>query len=222
MKVTTDACLFGAWAAAEVAKATPPPRRILDIGAGTGLLTLMVAQQTEASILGIELNADATRQAKTNVELSPWKDRILIEQGDVFKWTSGHKFDVIICNPPFYENELASASASKNIAQHNPQFRIAHLLTIIDELLAPLGECFLLLPAKREKEMEGLIQEETAVIQKKVIVANRKDSPPIRIMYNLSRSPLRHQPQESVFIRGNDGSYSPEFVRLLKPYYLHL
>src|SRR5262245_3491214 len=111
MKVTTDSCLFGAWVASRESAARSSPgtrRRILDIGGGTGLLALMLAQRTNAFIDSIEIDKDAFQQAEENVKASPWSDRISLYHGDAREFSFQHKYQTIICNPPFYEKELKS------------------------------------------------------------------------------------------------------------------
>ncbi|MDP4263910.1 MAG: methyltransferase, partial [Bacteroidota bacterium] len=118
MKVTTDACLFGAWAAKRIRNSGDRTLNMLDIGTGTGLLSLMIAQQCDALIDAIEIDKVAAGQAEENVTSSPWKEKIRITQGDIkyFAKSSSSRYDIVICNPPFYENELVSPSHEKNIA----------------------------------------------------------------------------------------------------------
>src|SRR5687768_18103066 len=102
MKVCTDSCVLGAWAVVEKAK------QILDIGAGTGLLSLMVAQRSDAQITAVEIDAAAAEQAQENIAGSPWKNRITLARKSLqeFGKTNTQSFDVIICNPPFFQASL--------------------------------------------------------------------------------------------------------------------
>jgi tRNA1Val (adenine37-N6)-methyltransferase len=98
MKVCTDACILGAW----FANKTPAYASVLDIGSGTGLLMLMLAQKHKGGIMGIELELDAFRQLKDNIEKSPWRQLLKVFPGDVRSFFFPGKFDLIISNPPFY------------------------------------------------------------------------------------------------------------------------
>ena len=116
MKVGTDGVLLGAWA--------DGGKRILDIGAGTGLIALMMAQRfTDALITGVELDGDACRQAMENVANSPFSDRVglLNESIQCFaaKTEYQHTFDAIVCNPPFFENSLRNRDEKETLARHN-------------------------------------------------------------------------------------------------------
>ena len=100
MKVGTDAVLLGAWV-------TPNgSNHILDIGTGTGVIALMLAQKTNSPIDAIEIDPDAFGQAKENISGSPWKDRVTIYQADAAQFAFSSKYDILVSNPPFYENEL--------------------------------------------------------------------------------------------------------------------
>ncbi|HEX6333160.1 MAG TPA: methyltransferase, partial [Flavisolibacter sp.] len=101
MKVTTDACLFGAWAAQEISQ-MPNIATMLDVGTGTGLLSMMVAQQKALETDAIEIDPDAAAQASENIKASPWATRIHVIQQDVNDLQPGRAYDVVISNPPFY------------------------------------------------------------------------------------------------------------------------
>src|ERR1700741_4578062 len=117
MKVTTDGCLFGSLVATLSKK--EQPFNVLDIGTGTGLLSLMFAQQQpHAHIDAIEIDKNAFEQASSNVSASPWHNRIKVLYGDARHFTFTTRYDVIISNPPFYENELKGNDDKKNVAHH--------------------------------------------------------------------------------------------------------
>src|SRR5688572_28253839 len=139
MKVTTDACLFGAWAARSARQSavgqsgSPGIHHVLDIGTGTGLLSLMMAQQINAEIDAIELDEDAFEQAQQNMASSPWHDNLFVIQGDAkdMAYVLGKEYDIIVSNPPFYENELESPDLKKNRAHHSAGLSLDELLSII-------------------------------------------------------------------------------------------
>ncbi len=110
MKVTTDSCLFGSWIADKIEKEDSAISNCLDIGTGTGLLSLMVAQKNAGiKIEAIEIDNDASSQAKENIASSPFSENINVIHADVKEYVLENKYDIIISNPPFYEKELKGA-----------------------------------------------------------------------------------------------------------------
>ena len=99
MKVTTDACLFGAWCAEEISQTTST--QLLDIRTGTGLLSLMIAQKNSLKIDAIEIDEEAAQQASENMVLSPWKENSNVIHEDIGAFHTGKKYDCIVSNPPF-------------------------------------------------------------------------------------------------------------------------
>ena len=152
MKVCTDACILGAW----FADKAPAWARVLDIGSGTGLLMLMLAQKHKGEIMGIELELDAFRQLKDNIEKSPWRQSLKVFPGDVRPFSFPGKFDFIISNPPFYENDLPAATTGANLARHSKQLTLTELLAAIDVNLSPGGSFGVLLPYHRTAWFEEL------------------------------------------------------------------
>ena len=226
MKVTTDACLFGAWMAEEVRsqESGVGSQQSLDIGTGTGLLLLMLAQKNPGvEIIGVEIDEDAWKQAKENINSSPWKNRIDVLEGDVKDHNFPEKFDLIISNPPFYENEIRSATDSKNIAHHSENLTIKELLVIIKDNLSKTGSFFLLLPYKRNEEIKKLFKDQQLHISKIILVRQSVNHEYFRIFIKGS---LIAEEKETEFdelsIRDGKQQYTNEFVNLLKDYYLHL
>ena len=153
MKVCTDACLFGAYVASTLPD-HPATNHVLDIGTGTGLLSLMLAQKTSCNIDAVEIDAAAFQQAKENIALSPWKHRIEIFNENILQFAPKNKYGLIITNPPFFEGDLKSADQKKNAAKHNTSLTLTQLLKIADELLAENGVFTVLLPFHRVDHFE--------------------------------------------------------------------
>jgi tRNA1Val (adenine37-N6)-methyltransferase len=226
MKVTTDACLFGAWTAEEVkrqevTRQTSDVRRVLDIGTGTGLLSLMLAQKTNALIDAIEIDHDAFVQANENVSDSPWKDRVKVYRADASQFEFASKYDIIISNPPFYENELKSADAKKNLAHHDG-LSLQQLLKLIRENLSPHGSFFLLLPYKRSEEAEKLIDDSGLSILQKISVRQSLNHDLFRTMIQGAHESDKEKITAEISIWDEQQQYTPVFIELLKYYYLYL
>ena len=224
MKVTTDACLFGAWVAEEVRSQESGVSRSLDIGAGTGLLALMLAQKNpEMKIDAIEIDKDAAEQAKINVGSSPWKEQINIIRDDVKEFSFEKEFDLIISNPPFYENEIQSATESKNVAHHSENLTLKELLVIIKDQLMKTGSFFLLLPYKRNDEIKKLFKDHELNISKILFVRQSVKHDYFRIFIKGSLIAEEKETEfDEISIWNEKQRYTNEFVRLLKDYYLHL
>lgn len=231
MKVTTDACLFGAWVAEKVSSRESvvssqitKPRNILDIGAGTGLLSFMIAQKCDAAIDAIELDEEASLQAIENEELCSFRNRIKIINADVRDYNFEKKYDIIISNPPFYENELKSFSVKKNTAHHGSNLSLQELLLIIKANLSPQGRFFLLLPFKRDEEIRKLIRSNDLKLQELVLVKQSVKHDYFRIM--LMGSMHDDESVETAFdeisIWDEHQQYTEVFAELLKDYYLYL
>ncbi len=221
MKVTTDSCVFGAWAAKEIQNAKSKIQSVLDIGTGTGLLSLLVAQKNEVEIDAVEIDEDAFEQAKENISSSPWKNRIDILHEDILCFNPSKKYDCIISNPPFYENELTSAIGKKNIAHHSQQLNLYQVLDFISSHLSHDGVFFLLLPAKRQAEMEKLFQQKKLFVNQTVFLQQSVNHSAFRILIRGSKSD-QTSVSSTLSIWNEDQRYTVEFVELLQDYYLYL
>jgi tRNA1Val (adenine37-N6)-methyltransferase len=224
MKVTTDACLFGAWAAEKALNTGSVARSMLDIGTGTGLLSLMMAQKTAGQIDAIEIDKDSYEQANSNIAASPWQERINIYHADAKQYSFSHKYNVIISNPPFYENELKSGDTKKNIAHHNEGLVLQELCSIMKTQLMANGSFYLLLPYKRNQEIRKWFTETGLHILEMVFVKQTPKHSYFRIMI---RGCLRTENQketaiDEISITDETGLYTPAFTSLLKDYYLNL
>ena len=220
MKVTTDGCLFGAWVADWIKQQAFEPRRILDIGTGTGLLSLMLAQVTSnTEIDAIEINESAYDEASANFSASPWFDRFNISHRSIQDFKNEQPYDLIICNPPFFKDNLKGNQTNKNQAVHSDTLSIEELVAGIDQLLDNDGIAFVMYPqwesGKFTKQMERLGFHQ----QHQLTVSHQKDAQPLRVIASYQKQATTLN-ETSLIIRETDGSYSHDFSRLLHSYYL--
>ena len=218
MKVTTDACLFGAIVAATKLK----KQHSLDIGTGTGLLALMLAQKNHgAKIDAIEIDAEAAAQAQENISASPWSDNITVFNKDALKFTAAHQYDCIISNPPFFEDDLLSADATKNKAKHSSTLSLAQLLQVVDTQLAPEGFFAVLLPYPR---LDYFIEEalkKGLYLSRRILVKQTFKHKFFRGILYFKRIEKKLA-QSELIIKDPEHNYTPEFTAALKDYYLFL
>ncbi|MEY4541284.1 MAG: hypothetical protein RLZZ306_3041 [Bacteroidota bacterium] len=213
MKVTTDACILGAYS--DLKKATT----ILDIGTGTGLLSLMLAQRSEAKIDAIEIDECAYNQAVINVNESIFKDKIKIHNTPIQKFETTNFYDVIISNPPFFQNHLKSQTTSRSNSLHTDTLSFDDLLDAVLRLLTLNGTFVVLLPAYESSVFEQLSTPKELYPQKKLTIHHRKGSKILRIITTFGR--LKQEIiNEELIIKNPDEGYTPDFQELLKDYYL--
>jgi tRNA1Val (adenine37-N6)-methyltransferase len=223
MKVCTDACLFGAWAAADAQ--IQSAKNILDIGSGTGLLSLMLAQQSNAHITAIEIEDGAFKQTKTNFELSVWKDRLDVIHSSIQDYAADDKkqlFDCIIINPPFYESDLNSPDNAKNLAAHSTALPWDVLAETAASLLQDNGAWFVLVPTLRAYTMQKLALNYGLQLSEECLMYNDAKHLPIRAMLKFVKQKEATIQRNKIVIKNADQSYTAEFTNYLKDYYLHL
>jgi tRNA1Val (adenine37-N6)-methyltransferase len=200
----------------------PSCRTALDIGSGTGLLMLMLAQKNKAAIDGIELDTIAFKQLQENIAQSKWKDRLAVFAGDVRSWPFSIKYDFIITNPPFFEGDLLSGSVEKNLARHSKELSLEELLTVIDKNLNPAGSFGILLPYHRAEYFENLALRHHFFVTEKLSVRQTPAHDFFRSIMHFSRTPQNASSSFELSIKNGNQEYTDEFVELMKDYYLHL
>ena len=234
MKVCTDACLFGAWAASDPQVINA--HKILDIGAGTGLLSLLLAQaNNNATITAVEIEEAAATEAASNFKLSPWTDQLNLMHDDIqnFGNHANTLYDIIITNPPFYEGDLKSPDENKNTAAHSTALSWNLLIENVAKLLNDSGSFYVLVPTLRAYTMQKLCDTHGLQLVAEVLVHNTAKNLPIRAMQKFVKQHAGQIDTEKtndviqvkrtkIYIKDADNNYSPEFIALLKDYYLHL
>jgi tRNA1Val (adenine37-N6)-methyltransferase len=219
MKVCTDACLFGAYVAQEIQH--KPLQNILDIGTGTGLLPLLLAQKTSAAIDAVEIDDTAYEQANQNIAHSPWAEQIKIIHTDITDFNTGKKYDGIISNPPFFEADLKSVSEQKNAAKHDTALTLDQLLMAIRHNLNEAGIFAVLLPYRRTAYFITAALALQLHCYKKVLVKQTPKHPYFRSILLFSEKESGTVTEE-IIIKDEAGNYSEAFTLLLKDYYLYL
>ena len=222
MKVTTDSCFFGAWCAEEIQNSKLKVQDLLDIGTGSGLLSLMIAQKNNLDIDAVEIDTAAAAQAKENIEASPWKNSIHVFNHDILSFHANRKYDCIVCNPPFYQNELTSDKQNKNIAHHSEQLTIQQVLGFIKNNLKENGIFFLLFPFKREKEIAALLLQQNLFTAKKIFLKQTDMHQPFRIAVMGTNKKTEAEDSSVINIRDEHQQYTGTFTHFLQDYYLYL
>lgn len=215
MKVGTDGTLLGAWA--EV----PAEGRILDIGTGTGLIAIMVAQRTSsARITAIDIDPDCIVQARDNVATTEWHERIEVVHSSLQEFASTEPFNMIISNPPYFVDSLLSPDASRTTARHTETLSFTDLVQGVERLLAPDGRFTLILPPAEMAQFLTAARGRL-YIQRRCEVWTTPQSGVRRIMAELSFTPNASPKSEKLIIEehGPQG-YSEEYKRLTRDFYL--
>lgn len=150
MKVGTDGVLLGAWTDVHGAK------RMLDVGTGTGLVALMLAQRSQAAVVAVELDAAAALQAAENIKASPWPERIEVVQADFKTFETDRRFDVIVSNPPYFIDSLLSPNDARTLARHAGELTYGELLHGVSRLLTPDGVFSVIIPADVSETLTGM------------------------------------------------------------------
>jgi tRNA1Val (adenine37-N6)-methyltransferase len=218
MKVCTDACILGAWFADKV----PSNSQILDIGAGSGLLMLMLAQKTNSEIHGIEINQPSFNQLQANISASKWKDDLTAFHGDARHFSFPHRYDFVITNPPFFENDLQSDEVNLNVAKHSTSLTLEELLHVIDRNLTPDGSFGVLLPYHRLDYFTDLCNRNGFWLSEQLLVKQSPAHNYFRAILHFQRQAGSFSQKHELVIQNEKNQYTPEFVELLKDYYLYL
>lgn len=218
MKVSTDACLQGSWT--PIAECVSD---VLDVGTGTGLLSLMLAQRSETiQIDAVELDEAATQQAKENVASSPWKDRVKLINADIRSYSFRKQYDLVICNPPFFSNSLLGETDSRNLARHTVSLSQLDLLSVLNRVLKADGYASILLPVAQHATWAKLIEDFGWNINRRLDIHHKSNSSVNRIVSLCSRKPTEKLVEERLILYMAPSQYSAEATELLKPFYLKL
>ncbi|WP_369998336.1 tRNA1(Val) (adenine(37)-N6)-methyltransferase [Winogradskyella sp.] len=219
MKVGTDGVLLGAWTSVG-----HNPFNILDIGAGTGILSLMLAQRSNAEqIEAIEIDDDAFEQCAENFENSPWNDRLFCFHASLLEYMEAvdEKFDLIICNPPFYSEDYKSTDKARNLARFSDAMPMEHIVFAVINFLSENGKFAIVLPYKMEKEF---IEEASLIGLFPNRILRVKGNPKSEIKRSLIEFSYTETNTEisELIIETDRHNYTDDYINLTKDFYLKM
>jgi tRNA1Val (adenine37-N6)-methyltransferase len=214
MKVCTDSCLFGAWIPVR-----ENDRAILDIGTGTGLLALIMAQRTAAQIDAVELEPEAYGQALENAARSKWSDRIRVHLTDISGFNPGKTYDLVVCNPPFYEHDLESVNPEEKFAKHGVGLTLDKLFQSIQKLTNQDTRLALLLPYFRKQATIKIAAGHGWYPAQELHVRNRAGDPCFRYLVVLTKKEVTNAEINEMTIYQDQKTYTEPFTVLLSTLY---
>ncbi len=219
MKVGTDGVLLGAWTLIN-----GKPNSILDIGSGTGLIALQMAQRCDAELIdAIELDEDAYEQCVENFEASPWADRLFCYHAglDEFVDEIEDTYDLIISNPPFYSEEVSSGDAARDIARQNDALPFDELLEGVSKLLSPKGVFSVIIPYKKEWNFVALAENFGLFTRRITRVKGNSNSELKRSLleFGFTKETIV---ENELIIELERHQYTKEYVDLTKEFYLKM
>lgn len=216
MKVGTDGVLLGAWAAVENAST------ILDVGTGTGLIALMLAQRSSAQIDAIDIEEGAIVDASFNFKESPWSNRLDAFQTSLQNYKPEKKYDLIVCNPPFFTNGVKSLKTGRSTARHSDALSFDELAKGVASLLEVKGTFNVILPIEAEREFRNAANNYRLFASKIVRVKPKPSKAFKRVIMEFQFEASTCTENEMVIETDVHHEYTPDFDRLLKDFYLKL
>lgn len=219
MKVGTDAVLLGAWAETSLCKS------ILDIGTGTGIIALMLAQRSFAEIDAIDIDEEAYIQATENVAASPFSERIKVTHSSCTDFVTSNpqkKYDLIVSNPPYFINSLKCPDNKRTVARHTDTLRLPDLIREACTLLAPAGRIALVLPYEQLDEVGELASINHLYIHRQTDVIPVPGAQPKRLLIELSVTEENIRKRDILIIEEARHQYTPEYIALTKEFYLKM
>jgi len=218
MKVGTDGVLLGAWASAPESGS-----RILDVGTGTGLIALMLAQRTmDVAVDALEIDPASAGQAIENFRNSPWNERLKCIQSSFQEFSSrcSTKYDLILCNPPFFSGSTKTPSRERTLARHDNSLNLQDLFKGSISLMKQRTLISLVLPVQKETQVLDLITEQKLYCNRLTRVIPSPGKPAKRLLLELS--PVKAKPIEDTLTieTGKRHTYSTEYKNLVEEFYL--
>jgi len=214
-RVGTDSMILGAWSQ------PPASGKILDIGAGCGILSLMMAQKSTASIDAVEIDPVASNEALNNFIQSPWSSRLHLYNKSIQCFTESLKslYDFIITNPPYFSGSLKSPVLKKNIARHDQVISLQELAQIANRVLKPEGTLALIIPFTDVPTFVSICRSNDLYLKRSLTVRSTPDKRPIRSLQEYSKETVTKPQLSELTLLDGTGKYSPEYLKLTREYH---
>ncbi|WP_372947305.1 tRNA1(Val) (adenine(37)-N6)-methyltransferase [Mariniphaga sp.] len=219
MKVGTDGVLLGSWV--DVSEA----ETILDIGAGTGIISIMLAQRSKINtkITGIEIENNAADEASLNATNSPWSEKITILNKSLqqFQQHCTEKFDLIVSNPPFFSNSQKSKCEYLAMAKHNHLLPLTELVEKSVKLMSSVGKLAVILPVNEAKKIIQLAKKEGLYLLRETEVRPNGLKPPHRYLLEFGKNPGTAEKEILLIHSSESNSYTEKYKFLTRDFYLN-
>ncbi|MEG1585272.1 MAG: methyltransferase [Bacteroidales bacterium] len=223
MKVGTDGVLLGAWCSIEGKK------RVLDIGTGTGLISLMIAQRNEEVIIdALEIDDDAAIQAADNFGRSPWADRLTAIRSDFMEYMPSQaiKYDLIVSNPPYFENSLKADCGKRTQARHTDTLSFEDLLLHASRLLSPEGVLSLVYPIDIDEKVQRQALLNGLICNRQTFVKGNPTANPKRVLsefiWNPNDQNVDNPCRSELVVELDRHLYSDAYIALTRDFYLKM
>ncbi len=216
MKVGTDGVLLGAWA--DVGRA----KSVLDIGTGSGVIALMVAQRSKADVVGVEIDQEAFSQACENYACSPWSPRLKAVCADITTYTHDAAFDAILSNPPFYRNGLGAKSAQRSMARMEACLPYSQLIAATVRLLKDRGDFFVVLPFDEAEHFSYQCWEQGLQLRRRTDVCTKVGKRAKRVLLHYVKGEGADISRNTLFIQAETGDYTEMYRQLVGDFYLKM
>ena len=214
MKVGTDGVLLGCWTD------IPASGSVLDIGTGSGLIALMIAQRTNAQIDAIDIASDAYEQACVNFAQSPWNERLKAHISSIQEWQHEALYDLIISNPPYFNNSLKNPDKGRELARHTDSLSYAELIAHSVRLLKDWGRLSIILPAEAESEVCSIADAHGLYLSRVTRIYSKECKPVRRVLLSWTKQADSIVREDRLVLENAEGGRSTQYQELAKDFYL--
>jgi len=216
MKVGTDGVLLGSYTDVKSAQ------NILDIGTGTGLIALMLAQRSKAKIIAIEIEKQASIQAKENIENSKFNSQIEVINASLqeYEKTTNNKFDLIVSNPPYFQNSYKAETDQRTTARHTTELTYTELISNSEKLLSKNGAICIIIPEDEEQNLIEIANENNLFVIDILKIKPTPTKRPKRVILTFSKTEKPLTQSELIIEDKGRHNYSDKYIELTKEFYL--
>ena len=214
MKVGTDAMLLGS-----LVSLSDQPSTVLDIGTGTGVLALMITQRSEnAVVMALEIDEQACREAEGNFKASAWSNRLASIEEDILEIEFDSKFDLIISNPPYYENSLLSENERTSRAKHAEFLPADLLLNKVEDILAENGSFWVIVQSENADSWIEIAEQNKLYLKQSISIIGKEGQGEKRRVFAFGRVKTEIE-SASLVVRDRKGNYTTDYIKLTKDFH---